>query len=207
MINLQPLDILVNVNTGNDLWHKITRWATGEYSHVFMYMGKINFINNQTPKNKQILTPFWYENAPMIYESNARGVCLRHLISRMDQDVVVMRLKKEYYTPSLVKNVITEAIKIFSNEASKYDYPAILTQVFFRVLIDKLKLPIPKKWNIDKKQICSEAVLEAFRTTNIKVLNEDVGIPLPVDYVLDTQVLEEVYRGKLSFEILNNIKF
>lgn len=206
MIELKPLDILVNVNSKNDLWSRIKRWAVGEYSHVFMYLGKINFINEKS-NTKKILSSYWFKDAPIIYESNRKGVCIRHIMSRVDEEVVIMRLKPEYYTKETVEKVITEAVKIFTSEATRYDYRSVFTQIIPRVIIEKLHLPIPKKWNIDAKQICSEAVLETFRTTNIHVLKNNIGIPLPSDYVLNTDSLYKIYKGKLLLSILNNIKF
>ena len=41
---LQPGDILVNVNDRKDPFSIVERWAVGPYEHVFMYMGNLALL-------------------------------------------------------------------------------------------------------------------------------------------------------------------
>ena len=186
---LQPIDILVNTNHGDDPWSVIKRWGVGPYSHVFLYLGEVGIF---TDKRMGRIMRF-----PMLFESNGRGAVIQSLSTRYGQEVVVMRLRSVYYrrrTPS----VLREAIALASDPQAYYDYLCIVRFVLPRIFCEKLHLPIPLSWQRDAKQICSEAVLEIFLRARIPILLPYI-VPLPGDFV-DSLILEEVHCGKLSPE-------
>jgi len=185
---LQAGDILININRGNDPWSRIRRWAVGECSHVFMYMGKLTITKGET----------WYYPVPMLFESNGRGVVLQSLSNRYEQQVAVMRLKSEH-DRKRIPVVLAEAIKLASEPQAFYDYFCIITFVLLRIICEKLCLPIPLKWQRDDRQICSEAVFEIYyRAKLVDILPRDIA-PLPGDF-RDSLLLEEVWQGELSEE-------
>ena len=183
-MKLIPGDILVNINTKTDLFSSVKRWLIGPYSHVFMYMGRLSFMEGANP-------------VPFLFESNGRGVVLQSISNRYGQDVVVMRPVPEY--GDYVLDVLTEAIALASDMKAYYDYFCIIKYVLPRAILEKLHLPIPLSWQRDSRQICSEAVLEAFLGAEVPVLPDNV-VPMPGDFVTSSFLLEEVELGTLSAE-------
>ena len=191
---LEPADILVNVNRGKDPISVIKRWGVGPYSHVLMYMGKVGIVVNY--RQSRIL------RFPLLFESNGRGVVLQSLSNRYGQEVVVMRLKSEH-DKRRIPYVLTEAIKLASNPQSYYDYFCIIRFVLPRIIFEKLHLPMPLSWHRDARQICSEAVYEIFyRAKLVDILRPYCVPPLPGDFVTDSPLLEEVWGGQLSEDLL-----
>lgn len=183
---LQPGDILVTVNQRKDPISRLKRWAVGPYDHVFLYVGKVGIL--VTRKQPRIL------RFPMLFESNGRGVVLQSLSNRYGQDVVILRLKSEHQRK--IPRVLTEAIKLASDPQAHYDYSIITLHIIPEVILEKLHLPIPLKYQRDERMICSEAVLEVFLRARVPVLPKNV-VPLPGDFVTDSHLLEEVWVGKL----------
>jgi len=191
---LQAADILVNVNNRNDPFSIIKRWVMGSpYDHVFMYMGKLGILVNR--RQRRIL------NFPMLFESNGRGVVIQSLSNRYSQKVVVMRLKPSA-NGNMVPRVLEEAVKLASDPQSYYDYFCIVRFVLHRLIYNKLRLPIPLSWHRDTMQICSEAVFEVFFRAGLLLLFADSIVPLPGDFVTDSFLLDEVWRGKLSNKLI-----
>jgi len=192
---LEPGDILVNINNRNDLFSKVKRWLAGPYEHIFMYMGKLGLIVNR--RQPRIL------RFPMLFESYGRGVCLRSLSERYGQEVVVMRLKSEHDRKRILK-VLEEAVKLASDPQSYYDYLCIIRFVLPRLILEKLRLPVPLKWQRDERMICSEAVEEVFhRAKLVDILLPYCTPPLPGDFVTDSTLLEEIWRGTLSADLIS----
>jgi len=192
---LEPGDILVNINNRNDLFSKVKRWLAGPYEHVFLYMGKLGLIVNR--RQPRIL------RFPMLFESYGRGVCLRSLSERYGQEVVVMRLKSEH-DRKRIPRVLEEAVKLASHPQSYYDYLCIIRFVLPRIIFEKLRLPMPLSWHRDARQICSEAVYEIFhRAKLVDILLPYCTPPLPGDFVTDSSLLEESWRGTLSEDLIS----
>lgn len=191
---LQPADTLVNVNTGDDPWSVIRRWASGEYSHVFVYLGRlfIGYIGGEAlPKGI---------NVPMLFESNGRGCCLRLLSERYGEEVVVMRLISEH-ARRRIPYVLEEAIKLASDDQAYYDYMCLVKYILPRLICEKLGLPMPLKYHRDPWHVCSEAIFEVFYRAKLwNILRPYCVPPLPGDFVTDSLLLEEANRGKLSPE-------
>ena len=183
---LCPADVLVNINDRHDLISMITRWALGSpYFHNFLYMGN-----------------FGLERIPMLFESNGRGVVLQSLSNRYGQKVVVMRLKSEH-DRKRIPQVLEEAVKLASNPQSYYDYLCIFRSVLPRLIREKLHLPIPLMWQRDSWQICSEAIFEVFyRAALNEILLPYAVPPLPGDFVTETLLLDQVWTGSLSEEVV-----
>lgn len=188
---LQPVDILVNVNRKNDPWSRIRRWAVGPHSHAFLYMGKLRIVVHR--RQGKIL------RFPMLFESSGRGVGIQNLSNRYGQEVVVMRLKAEYWKK--IPRILTEAIKLASDPHAYYDYTVITLHIIPKVILEKLHLPIPLRYQRDERMICSEAALEVFLRARVPVLPKNV-VPLPGDFVTST-LLEEVWVGKLCEEVVS----
>jgi len=187
---LNPGDILVNVNDRNDPFSKVKRWLSGPYEHVFLYMGKLGLIVNR--RQRRIL------RFPMLFESSGRGVALQSLSNRYGQQVVVLRLISEH---GKIPRVLEEAIKLASDSQSYYDYLCIVRFVLPRLIFEKLGLPMPLKYHRDPWHICSEAVSEVFIRGGLDLLYlEDV--PLPGDFVTESLLLKEAWRGQLSEELV-----
>ena len=185
-------DILVNVNDRNDPFSKVKRWLAGPYCHIFLYMGKLGLIVDR--RQPRIL------RFPMLFESYGRGVCLRSLSERYGQEVVVMRLKAEA-DRKRIPRVLEEAIKLASEPQSYYDFLCIVRFAIPRLICEKLGLPMPLKYHRDPWHICSEAVNEIFIRGGLELLYlEDV--PLPGDFVTVSLLLEEVWAGSLSEEVV-----
>lgn len=192
---LEPGDILVNVNVRSDPFSIVKRWFVGPYEHVFMYMGRLGL--SRSGHSSSYLT-----NVPFLFESNGRGVVLRSLSSRYGEKVAVMRLKAEH-DKRRIPRVLIEAIELASSFQSYYDYLGIVSWVLPRIICEKLGLPMPLSWHRDERQICSEAVFEVFyRARLVDILPFNV-IPLPGDFVTASPLLKEVWRGKLSEDVVS----
>lgn len=188
---LEPADILVNVNDRHDPFSIVKRWAIGPYEHVFMYLGKVGIFLNR--RQGRIL------RFPMLFESNGRGVVIQSLSNHYGQKVVVMRLIAEH-DRRRIPRVLEEAVKLASSPQSYYDYSSIPLHVIPRILNEKFGIPLPLKYHRDEKQICSEAVNEIFIRGGLPELLYLQDIPLPSDFVTESILLEEVWRGTLSPE-------
>ncbi len=189
---LEPADILINVNDRNDPFSKVKRWLAGPYEHVFVYMGKLALQAGFTSPH--------LVSVPMLFESSGRGVVLQSLSNRYGQEVVVMRLKAEA-DRKRIPRVLEEAIKLASDSQSYYDYLCIVRFAIPRLICEKLGLPMPLKYQKDPWHICSEAVSEVFIRGGLDLLYlEDV--PLPGDFVTDSLLLEKVWAGSLSEELV-----
>ena len=197
MINfkLEPADILVNVDRSKKPIPLIKRWALGSpYVHVFMYIGKVGVIVNL--KQRKIL------RFPMLFESDGRGVVIQSLSNRYGQEVVILRLKAEHDRRRIFY-VLEEAIKLASEPQSYYDYLCIVRFVLPRLICTKLGIPLPLKYHRDQWHICSEAVFEAYyRAGLVDILLPYCTPPLPGDFVTDSILLEQVWSGILSEEVV-----
>ena len=182
---LKPGDILVNINDRNDPFSKVKRWVAGPYEHVFLYLGKI---------------PIGKLEIPLLFESYGRGVCLRSLSERYSQRVIALRLKAEA-DRKRIPRVLDKAIKLASDSQAYYDYLCIVRFAIPRLICEKLGLPMPLKYHRDPWHICSEAVNEVFIQGGLELLYlEDV--PLPGDFVTDSLLIESVWTGSLSEEVV-----
>jgi len=191
---LEPVDILVNINRRHDPFSTMKRRLIGPYEHVFMYMGRLGLFSEGHSSD------LW--NVPMLFESNGRGVVLQSLSNRYGQEVVVMRLKSEHDSKRIPK-VLGEAIKLASEPQSYYDYLCIMRFVLPRILRERLGLPLPLAWHRDAFQICSEAVFEVFyRAGLVDILLPYCTPPLPGDFITDSALLEQVWAGVLSEELV-----
>ncbi|MBA7551693.1 hypothetical protein ES705_44241 [subsurface metagenome] len=182
--------MLVFTSSSEADFSKVKRWVAGPYEHVFLYLGAIDFA----PLDKPPL------RVPMLFESYGRGVCFRSLSERYGQEIVVMRLKSES-DRERIPRVLEEAIKLASDSQSYYDYLCIVRFAIPRLICEKLGLPMPLKYHRDPWHICSEAVNEVFIQGGLELLYlEDV--PLPGDFVTDSLLLEKVWTGILSEEVV-----
>ncbi|MBA7507353.1 hypothetical protein ES706_06072 [subsurface metagenome] len=188
---LEPADILVNVNERNDPYSVVKRWAAGPYDHVFIYMGRLG-LSREGYSSSYLL------NVPMLFESAGRGVVLQSLSNRYGEEVVVMRLKSEH-DRKRVPYVLDEAIKLASDPQAHYDYLCIVKYILPRLICEKLGLPMPLEYHRDPWHVCSEGVFEVFyRAGLVDILYCDCVPPLPGDFVTDSWLLREVWRGELS---------
>lgn len=184
---LKPADILVNINSGTDLWSVIRRWAMGSpYTHCFLYMGVLRLGATRYRACAGRM--------PMLFESYGRGVSLRMLSERYGQEVVVLQLNSKYRRR--ISEVLREAIKLASDPQAYYDYQCIATHVIPWLILQKLHIPVPLKYQRNSMMICSEACAEVFWRTGIDVVPEDV-VPLPGDFA-ESPALELVHEGILS---------
>jgi len=191
---LEPGDVLVNVNNRKDLLSWIKRWAIGPYEHVSLHMGELGLFS--TRAQHRII------RVPMIFESMGRGCCLRSLSERYGQEVVILRLKSEH-DRRRIPWVLIEAIKLASDPQSYFDYLCLIRFVLPRIICEKLGLPMPLAWHRDKRQICSEALFEVFyRARLADILAPWCVPPLPGDFVTDSLLLEQVWAGSLSEELV-----
>lgn len=191
---LEPGDILVNVNDRNDPFSRIKRWASGPFEHVFMYLGKVGILVSR--RQPRIL------RFPFLFESNGRGVVIQSLSNRYGQKVAVMRLIAEH-DRRRIPRVLEEAVKLASDSRSIYDYFGIVKFVLPRLIFGKLGLPMPLSWHRDERQICSEACWEVFyRAKLVDILLPFCTPPLPGDFVTDSLLLEEVWKGTLSEDLI-----
>lgn len=182
---LLPADVLVSVNDRRDPFSILKRGLMGNpYDHVYAYMGQVGLL-----VCSEII------KIPMLLESDGDGVVIESLASRYGESVVVMRLKLEY-RDKLFK-VLQEAVLLAQDPQSKYDYMCIVKWVLPRLILERLRLPIPLTWQRDARQICSEAVWEIFYRAKLAVLPAGT-VPMPGDFVTGSPLLEEVWRGKLG---------
>lgn len=190
---LEPADILVNVNQRRDPLSIVKRWTAGPYEHVFLYLGMLRLFTGRGQSH--------VIRVPMLFESIGRGVVLRSLSERYGQKVVAMRLISEH-DRRRIPHALVEAIELASAPESYYDYLCILRFILPRLICEKLGLPTPLSWHRDPWQVCSEAVFEVFyRAKVVDILPNNI-VPLPGDFVTDSPLLEEVWRGKLSEQVL-----
>ena len=192
---LEPADVLVQVITGNSPYNVIKRSALGNpYEHVFMYLGKVGILVSR--RQPRIL------RFPMLFESNGRGVVIQALSNRYGQEVVVMRLISEH-DQRRIGRVLEEAVKLASNPQSRYDYLCIVKYILPRLICEKLGLPMPLEYHRDPWHVCSEGVFEVFyRAGLVDILLAYCVPPLPGDFVSDSPLLEQVWKGKLSEELV-----
>ncbi|GAJ05205.1 unnamed protein product [marine sediment metagenome] len=192
---LEPADSLVKVITGNSPYKATKRWALGSpYEHAFMYLGKVGILVSQ--RQRRIL------RFPMLFESNGRGVVIQALSNRYGQEVVVMRLISEH-DRRRIGRVLEETVKLASNPQSRYDYLCIVKYILPRLICEKLGLPMPLKYHRDPLMICSEAVMEIFiRAKLVDILPPYCVPPPPGDFVTDSLLLEKVWAGSLSEELV-----
>ena len=198
---LESGDILVNVNRRKDLISTIKRWAAGPYEHVFMYMGRVGLSHSG---HRQILT------VPLLFESEGDGVLLESLSSRYGQEVVVLRLKSEH-DRLRIPFVLEEAVELADDLQAHYDYLCIVKYVLPRLICEKLGLPtwvlshLPLAWQRDARQICSEAVFEVFHRAGLEdILLTYCQPPMPGDFVTDSTLLEQVWQGALSEDMVKS---
>lgn len=189
--DLQPGDILVNINDRGDPFSRIKRWGVGPYSHVFLYLGRLGLFVDRG--QRRIL------RVPMLFESFGRGVCLRLLSERYGERVVVMRLKSEH-DRRRIPWVLRAAIELASDPNSYYDYACIPLHIIPRILHEKLGMPIPLKYHRNPEQVCSEAINEVFIRGRLADILPSGIVPLPGDFVTGSPLLEEANQGELCSE-------
>ncbi|MBA7560649.1 hypothetical protein ES708_02278 [subsurface metagenome] len=191
---LEPADVLVQVITGNSPYNVIKRSALGNpYEHVFMYMGRLG-LSREGYSSSYLL------NVPMLFESAGRGVVLQSLSNRYGEEVVVMRLMSEH---DRIGRVLEEAVKLASDPRAHYDYLCIVKYILPRLICEKLGLPMPLRWHRDPWHVCSEAIFEVFYRAGLEdILFGGYAPPLPGDFVSDSLLLKEVWRGKLSEDVV-----
>lgn len=195
---LEPADILANVNDKKTPYASLKRWLGIHYDHVFMYMGRLGILKPPGFSVSELLS------VPMLFESSGRGVVMASLSNRYGQPVVVMRLISEH-DRRRVTFILKEAIKLASNPQSYYDYFTIMRWVIPRILREKFNLPLPVAWHRDALQICSEAVFEVFDRAGIREIVRPHCIPpLPGDFVDDSAIIERVWEGKLSGNLVRS---
>jgi len=119
------------------------------------------------------------------------------LSERFGEEIVVMRLKFPV-SRRRIPYVITEALKLASDESSKYDYWCITRFILPRIICEKLYLPVPLSWHRDPSQVCSEALYEACYRGGLEGILPSGIVPLPGDFVTDSPLLEWQWKGKLS---------
>ena len=139
----------------------------------------------------------------MLFESIGRGVVLRSLSERYSEKVVVMRLKSEH-DRRRIPQVLVGAIELASAPESYYDYLCIVRFALPRLICEKLRLPMPLKYARNPAMICSEACAEVFDRAKLPdILRFRTRVPLPGDFVTDSPLLGEVWRGTLSEELVS----
>ncbi len=192
---LEPVDILVNINERNDPYSVVKRWAAGPYDHIFMYIGRLGL-------SREGYSSSCFFNVPMLFESAGRGVVLQSLSNRFGEEVVVMRLRSERDREK-IPYVLEEAVKLASDPQSHYDYLCIVKYILPRLICEKLRLPMPLEYHRDPAQVCSEAIFEVFyRAGLVRILLAYCIPPLPGDFVTDSWLLAQVWRGKLSEDVV-----
>jgi len=188
-------DILVNVNWRHDPYSEIKRWALASpYEHVFMYMGWVGLQRSDHVSS-------YLSSVPMLFESNAQGVVLQNIHKRYGQEVVVMRLKSDH-DRERITHVLDEAINLAGTPETVYDYFCIVRFILPRLICEKLGIPMPLAWHRNPLHVCSEAVFEIFYRAKLVDILPSWRVPLPGDFVTDSPLLEKVWRGRLSEELV-----
>ena len=178
-MKLEDADVLVDVNTSKDLFHRIKRWFLGNpFTHVRMFYGR---------KRPHSL------GEPVFYESRDRGVIFTKARDFLGQKVIVMRLRPDY--ASYKTAILQAAWEIATDPHSHYDYLSVPGFLIPRLIFEKLHLPLPLKYQRNPYMVCSEAVAEVFWRSDLNVVPQDVE-PLPVDFVLATNYFE--YQGTVD---------
>jgi len=158
---VEPCDVFLHEIEGDSLFSKLERWAVGKYNHVSMFIGEA------------------FDGVPFLVESDGRGAVIQSLQHKTGQLVLVMRPEID---AAEKKILISEAIKLASDDNAYYDYFAIVRSCIPRVLKEKFPfLPIPPKYVRDQMVICSEAIAEIFWRSGIDILPKDI-VPMPDDF-------------------------
>lgn len=192
---LEPADIVLTINTGEDSFSRVKRWAIGPVDHVYMYMGRLGLL--KSGYSGEIL------NVPMIFESNGRGAVLGSLTNRYGEQVVVIRIWESWKMEKGL--LLNEAIKLAGDPQAYYDYLCIGRSLIPRIIYEKLGVPLwlipePLRYQRDPWQICSEAILEISIRAGIPLLRDDI-VPLPGDF-FSSPILRPVWSGELSEELV-----
>lgn len=191
---LQPCDVLVNINDRDDCLSRIKRWGIGPYDHVFLYLGKLGLYTFRNQQHKVLKVPMMFESVP------SQGVCLRQLSERYGEKVAVMRLKSAH-DQRRIPYVLLAAIDLASDNEAQYDFICIPLHIVPRILNEKFGMPIPVKYHHNEWHVCSEAVQVVFIRGRLPdILGPLCAPPLPGDFVVDSPLLEEVQRGELCQE-------
>ncbi len=195
---LSPCDVLVNINDRRDPVSSFKRWAMeSPYEHIFVNLGLIGLYPAHVPSLSSVVY-----RIPMLFESDGNGVIIEPLARRYGQLAVVLRLKSEF-DRRRIPCVIEEAVKLAQDPQAQYDYRCIVEYVLPRLLCQRLGLPIPLKYHRDQLMICSEAVFEIFyRAKLVDILRSNCVPPMPGDFVTNSPLLEKVWAGRLSEEIV-----
>ncbi len=189
---LSPCDVLVNINDRGDPISSFKRWAMeSPYEHIFVNLGPMALLVGTSTYS-----------VPMLFESDGNGVIIEPLARRYGQLAVVLRLKSES-DRRRIPYVIEEAVKLAQDPQAQYDYRCIVEYVLPRLLCQRLGLPIPLKYHRNSMMICSEAAFEIFyRAGLVDILRANCVPPMPGDFVTDSPLLEKVWAGRLSEEIV-----
>jgi hypothetical protein len=178
-MQLEPCDVLIDVNDRKDPFSVIRRWVSGPYDHAALYLGR-------------------FSDAPLLYESDGKGLHILSITVRYGKRVVLLRpkiLESERIT------IIDAALEIASDPKSYFDYFCIVTSVIPRLLVEKFCLPLPLKYHRNNLMICSEAVAETFWRNELDIIPKDI-VPLPADF-LDSPILDYVGEGILGKDIVS----
>lgn len=184
MLDFDSLDILITVNTKQDLFSKFKRWLMGPYDHVGVYLGPMGI--SEVP-----------ELFPAVFESVGRGILIRDMRSWRGTTVVQMQLSASDLAEH-ERDILIGAIAMASEYGAYYDYPAIIKWAIPRIIMQKLKIPIPQTWKRDERHICSEAVYTLYDAAGVSFF-PDTQIPLPEDFVKSPELFE-ADRGILKFD-------
>lgn len=177
---VEPCDVFLHIVEGDSLLSKLERWAVGNFNHVSMFIGPA------------------FGNVPFLVESDGRGAVIQSLQHKTGQLVLVMRPGIATADKGLL---ITQAIKLASDDNAYYDYLAIVRSCIPRVLWEKFPfLPIPPRYIRDQMMICSEAIAEIFWRSGFDVLPKNI-VPLPADF-LHSLLLSPVAEGRIMEDIL-----
>lgn len=175
MLYLDSLDILVTVNTKQDLFSKFKRWLMGPYDHVGVYLGPMG--TSEAP-----------ELFPAVFESVGRGILIRDMRSWQGTTVVQMQLSASDLAEH-ERDILIGAVDMASKYGAHYDYPAIIRWAIPRIIMQKLKIPIPQTWKRDGRHICSEAAYSLFYDNGISFFT-DTQIPMPEDFVKSPELFQ-----------------
>lgn len=176
MNNFKPGDVILMRSEETGLYRKLKDWLLGSpWGHVAIFF--------DTTKR----------GLPLVIESIGRGVMIRALNASEGRYVLVLRHEDEQVALEAAK----EAEHLADNPDSWYDYICITKWVLPRLLLTKLGLPLPLKYQRDQFMICSELVAEAYWNTGFEVLPKN-KIPLPSDFA-KSPLLSKVWEGALAF--------